>query len=128
MLSHYTILVVDFKERMVDMALDYSVIGGRIKRARKSKRMTQVELSERMNVSIAYLSKVESGRIHLNLPRLSQICSILDVSEGQILDGVSNASNKYLDSEFSDLLKLCTPKNQKLIYKIAETIYNAQNN
>ena len=93
------------------MALDYSVIGGRIKRARKSRQMTQVELSERMNVSIAYLSKVESGSIHLNLHRLSQICSILGVSEGQILDGVSNASHKYLDSEFSDLLKLCTPKN-----------------
>ena len=100
------------------MALDYSVIGGRIKRARKSRQMTQVELSERMNVSIAYLSKVESGSIHLNLHRLSHLR----------LPERSNASHKYLDSEFSDLLKLCTPKNQKLIYKIANLIYDAQNN
>ena len=38
------------------MAVDYNVIGERIKVARKSKRMTQEQLAEKMGVSIAFLS------------------------------------------------------------------------
>ena len=104
------------------MSVDYASIGRRIKQARKAKGLTQDELSESMGVSVAYLSKVETGNIHLNLNRLCQICSILEVAEGQILDGVSN-SNIYLDNEFADLISLCSPHQQKIIYEIAKVVY-----
>lgn len=100
------------------MAIDFSVIGKRLKEARKEKGLTQEQLVEKMGVSIAYLSKVETGRIHINLERLSQICEILNVSEGKILNGTSNSSEIYLNSEFNDMLKKCSPKQIKLAYKI----------
>ena len=106
------------------MAIDFSIIGKRLKTARKDKKLTQYDLAEKMNVSIAYLSKVETGKIHINLERLSQICSILDVSEGEILNGVSNNSQKYLDLEFYELLKNCPPEKQKLVYNIIQVIIN----
>lgn len=106
------------------MAIDFSIIGKRLKTARKDKKLTQFDLAEKMNVSIAYLSKVETGKIHINLERLSQICSILDVSEGEILNGVSNNSQKYLDLEFYELLKNCPPEKQKLVYNIIQVIIN----
>ena len=80
------------------MAIDFNVIGKRIKEARKKKGLTQEQLVEKLGVSIAYLSKIETGKIHINLERLSQICQILEVSEGKILNGVSDTSNKYLSS------------------------------
>lgn len=104
------------------MAVDFSIIGKRIKEARKRKGLTQEKLVEQMDVSIAYLSKVETGKIHINLERLSQICNILDVTEGEILNGVSNNSKKYLNSEFYELLRKCTPQQQKLIYNILKVI------
>lgn len=104
------------------MAVDFSIIGKRLKEARKKKGLTQEQLSEKMGVSIAYLSKVETGKIHINLERLSEICSILDVTEGEILNGVSNHSEKYLHSEFNELLRKCSPKNQKLAYQILQVI------
>ena len=104
------------------MAIDFSIIGKRLKSARKEKGLTQYDLAEKMNVSIAYLSKVETGKIHINLERLSQICNILDVTEGEILNGVSNSSQKYLELEFYDLLKNCSADKQKLIYKIIQVI------
>lgn len=104
------------------MAIDYSVIGGRIKKARKAKHMTQDALSEKLDVSIAFLSRIERGTSQINLKRLSQICEILEVTEGDILNGVSNNSNKYLDEEFSELLGRCTPKKQKLIYELAKVV------
>ena len=105
------------------MAVDFGIIGKRIKQTRKAKGYTQEQLAEKMNVSIAYLSKVETGKIHLNLERLSEICGLLEVTEGEILNGVSNHSAHYLQSEFNDLLNRCSPKDQKLIFHLAETIY-----
>ena len=104
------------------MAVDFSIIGKRLKEARKKKGLTQEQLVEKMGVSIAYLSKVETGKIHINLERLSEICGILEVSEGEILNGVSNNSEKYLHSEFYELLTRCSSKEQKLAYKILQVI------
>ncbi len=67
------------------------------------------------------------GSSHVNLKRLTQICALLDVSEGYILNGVSSYSKKYLDDEFKELLDKCTPENQKMIYNIAKTIVASQN-
>lgn len=110
------------------MAVDFSIIGKRLKEARKKNGLTQEQLVEKMDVSIAYLSKVETGKIHINLERLSQICSILGITEGEILNGVSYNSEKYLHSEFYDLLKKCSSKEQKLAYKVMQLIIeeNAQ--
>ena len=104
------------------MAIDFCIIGKRLKQARKSKKMTQEQLAEKMEVSIAYLSKVETGKVHINLERLSQICSILNITEGEILNGVSNNSNSYLHYEFNELLKKSSPKNLKIAYKILKSI------
>lgn len=104
------------------MAVDYAVIGERLKRARKDKHLTQEQLAEKIDVSIAFLSRIERGSSQINLKRLSQICQILDVTEGDILNGSSNKSTKYLNSEFADLLRNCSSEKQKLIYDIAKVI------
>ena len=67
------------------MALDYNIIGERLKKARIDKNMTQEKLAEQIDVSVAFLSRVERGTSHINLKRLTQICEILGVSEGSIL-------------------------------------------
>ncbi len=75
-----------------------------------------------MDVSVAYISRVESGDSHLNLKRLNEICSLLNTTESYILDGVSNEKNTYLSNEFSAILKDCSSSDKELIYKIATII------
>ena len=104
------------------MALDYTIIGERLKKTRTDKKMTQERLAEKLDVSIAFLSRIERGNSHINLKRLSQICEILGVSEGYILNGTSSNSANYLTSEFNDILNSVSPEKQKLIYKIAKVI------
>ena len=104
------------------MALDYNIIGERLKKTRTDKGLTQEKLAEKLDVSIAFLSRIERGSSHISLKRLSQICDILQISEGSILNGSSNNSNSYLSSEFEELLKSSTPEKQKLIYKMAKII------
>lgn len=104
------------------MALDFAIVGQRLKNARINKEMTQEKLAEKLDVSVAFLSRIERGISHINLKRLSQICSILGVSEGYILNGASSSSEQYLISEFNDILSNCSAEKQKLIYEIAKTI------
>ncbi len=75
------------------MALDYNIIGERLKEARVNKKYTQENLAEK-----------------------------LDVSEGYILNGASNTSQEYLSLEFNSILENVSPQKQKLIYKIAKVI------
>ncbi len=104
------------------MAVDYKAIGERLKKARKENHLTQEELAEEMNVSVAFLSRIERGSSLINLKRLGQMCEILNVTEGEILNGTTSKSPKYLNTEFSDILESCSPKNQRLIYDIAKVI------
>ncbi len=104
------------------MALDYAVIGQRIKRARLAKNYTQEDLAEKIDISVAFLSRVERGNSRVNLKRLSQLCNLLEVSEGYLLNGASSDSVNYLSKEFSELIKNCSPEKQKLIYSVAKVI------
>ena len=109
------------------MALDFSIIGQRLKKARQNRHLTQEDLAEKLDVSVAFLSRIERGSSHINLKRLNQICSILEISEGQILNGRSGDSKNYLNSEFTELLQNSSSEQQKLIYKIAQVIINENN-
>lgn len=104
------------------MAVDYVIIGQRLKNARLEAKLTQQELAEKMNLSVAFISRIERGSSHVNLKRLTEFCNILGVSEGDILNGVSNAAENYLTAEFSEILDKCSPKKQKLIYKLSKLI------
>lgn len=104
------------------MAVDYSIIGGRLKQARIKANLTQQQLAEETNLSVAFISRVERGSSHINLKRLSEFCSILGVSEGYVLSGTSDSDDKYLYNEFNEILSKCSPEKQKLIYKISKMI------
>lgn len=108
------------------MAVDYTIIGERIKKARKEKDMTQEKLAEQIGVSIAFLSRIERGNSQVNLKRLSQICRILGLTEGDVLNGSTSDSSSYLNAEFAQLLENCSAEQQKLIYEIAKVIIEKQ--
>ncbi len=104
------------------MALDYTIIGQRIKKARLAKHLTQEDLAEKVDISVAFLSRVERGNSRINLKRLNQLCTLLDVTEGYLLNGASSSSANYLNKEFAELIKDASPEKQKLIYNVAKAI------
>lgn len=104
------------------MAPDYSVIGRRIKEARNEQNMTQENLADILNISVAFLSRVETGKAQINLKRLTQIAEILKVSPGYLLTGSNTTSKEYLKEDFRLILEKCTPEQRQLIYKISELV------
>lgn len=110
------------------MALDYTIIGERIRKSRIENNLTQENLAEKLNVSVAFISRIERGTTRLNLKRLSEICFILNIDEGTILNGTSPGSANYLSDEFTALFKSCPKETQRLIYDIARLIINNSTN
>ena len=104
------------------MGLDYTLIGERLKKARMAKKLTQEQLAEKLDVSVAFLSRAERGDVKINLSRISQLCDLLDVSISNVLTGTVSNSKDYLTEDFSNLLKNCPPEKLKLIYDIAKVI------
>lgn len=104
------------------MSPDYSVIGRRIKEARLEQHITQEELADKLNVSVAFMSRVERGYSPVNLKRLTQIAEFLNVTPGYLLTGSNTTSKDYLKEDFRNILDKCTPEQQKLIYQISELV------
>jgi transcriptional regulator with XRE-family HTH domain len=104
------------------MSPDYSVIGRRIKNARIEQKLTQEELADKLDISVAFMSRVERGNSKINLKRLTQIAEILKVSPGYLLTGSNTASKDYLKEDFRQILDKCTPEQQRLIFQISELV------
>lgn len=104
------------------MELDYKIIGQRIKDCRAERNITQNKLSELLDVSNVYVSRIERGVSKVSLEMLYRISTILDVPIGLLITGVDQDSNIYLDSEIAELMVTCTPKKKKLIYELIKAV------
>lgn len=104
------------------MSFDYSIIGKRIKKLRDENGCTQEQLAEFLDVSNAYISKIERGKTTINLNTLSNICDYLKVSPSYILTGCVSSSEDYLRNEITDMLKECPPEKIRLIVDVIKPI------
>ncbi len=108
------------------MEIDYKLIGQRIREARKEKGMSQEQLSEELDVTTVYISRVERGSSQVNLKRLAQISRVLEKSMEYFIGGTTPTSKNYLDKELYESLLNCTPAKQRLIYSIAQIVSSAK--
>ena len=108
------------------MKIDYKVIGSRVKRQRMEKGMTQQELAERLDVSNAYLSRIERGSAKASLEMIFKISSTLEIPVCLILSGVDVQASDYLSNEIYELILGCTPSEKRLIYDLIKAVRNQQ--
>jgi len=104
------------------MEIDYKIIGERIRKGRKEKGLTQERLSEEIDITIAFLSRIERGAAQINLRRLAQISTVLDIPIEKLITGTTVTATNYLDKELYNVLIQCTPQKQRLIYNIAKMV------
>ena len=97
--------------------INYPLIGNRIRMARKAKGLTQGELSELINISVSYMSRVENGKTCPNLQRIAEIATILDADLGELVSG-SNEADDYLKNDFFRIMKNCNNTERSLVYSI----------
>ena len=79
------------------------VIGKRIANARKAAHMTQAELSEKIEVSEKYLSRIECGKQVPSIAIVARICEMLCVSADKLLSlNHSTVSKNIIQNELDD--------------------------
>lgn len=104
------------------MSFDYGMIGKRIRKARQSKGLTQEDLAEKLDVSNAYVSKIERGKTAVNLETISKIAILLEQPSQYILTGADQGSADYMRNEIVEMLQGCSADKIKLIAQVIKPI------
>ena len=105
------------------MELNYALIGERIKKIRKSQKITQDKLSEMAGISPQHLSQIESAKTKLSLPALINICNALNVTTDRVLCDVLTAdTSQQIKSDIAEVFKDCTDDEVYLMLSVAESL------
>lgn len=107
--------------------LDYELIGERIRKARIKNNMTQEMLSEKMNVSTEYCSKIECGKAKINLKRLSQISTILNEKIEYLMAGATVQSKNYLREDLAKVVNTLSGSKVNALLEIAKILEKIDN-
>lgn len=105
-----------------DVHVDYALIGARVKSARKIKGMTQENLSERLDVSIGYISQVERGITKISLDLLAAIANILESDISFFVCGTNFSSGQYMEEELVHKYMNLSYKNKRLVLQFIELL------
>jgi transcriptional regulator with XRE-family HTH domain len=68
------------------------LVGRKIRRLRKERRLTQTELSSRIGIQQSDLSRMEKGEYRVSLDTLFKILAEFDVSIGEFFDDMAKES------------------------------------
>ena len=98
--------------------IDKSSIGKIIKALRMSKRLTQEELAEKIDISKNYLSKVERGLSVLNAEAFLKMADVLEFS----LEDFGINTNSKLDASKNELINRILSSSEKEIKAYSELL------
>lgn len=107
------------------MTINYSLIGYRIKAARKAKGLSQSELSELIDKSVGYMSYIETGSKKPSLETLIQIANALDVTIDELLSDNLVAASPVSNTQINQLLSDCSAFEKSVILLSIKSIKDA---
>ena len=92
--------------------MDLKVIGEFIKTQRKAKKLTQIQLAEKLLVSEKTISKWECGNGFPDTSLILPLCRELDISANELLSGKRLTSEEYQKQAENNLLTLKSQQEQ----------------
>ena len=104
------------------MSVNFKLIGLRVKESRLQKRMSQAELAERTDLSVSYISHIETKNKRASLESLVRIANALEVTVDQMLNGNQANDPAEYKADLVQLLEGCTSYEKRIIYEIALTV------
>lgn len=108
----------------INMELNYERIGSRIKNIRKSRKLTQEALAEKVGLSSTQIYNIENAKSSLSLESLHNISSVLSISTDELLYGCVRYGNDRFYDEYVDLLLDCSDSDKAIILETAKTLKN----
>ena len=109
------------------MALNYRIIGTRIRFFRRQRNLSQGDIAERIEKSPSYISYLETGAKHASLETLVDIANILKISTDMLLADnlevdMHRTSKLRSGEEFQQLLGDCSQREQQILLETAREL------
>ncbi len=104
------------------MAIDYAMIGKRIKEGRSRAKMTQEWVAEAAGITTVYLSKIENGKVTPTLDTLGAICSVIQTDIGYIVTGAQYSQKSYGNEAVLELFRACSPEVKPVALRILKEL------
>ena len=104
------------------MAISLYILGRRLKEARVAKHLSQEAVAEKINISVAHLSKIERGVKPVNLLKLSDLCDVLDVPIEWVIAGATNPKNSEYNQQFGEIVSGCPSDVVAVILEVSRQI------
>ncbi len=102
------------------MAVDYRLIGSRIKARRKAQGFTQEQIAEKLSVTVGYISQIERGVTKISLDTLSNIGTVLNVDIAFFVSGVTVSQTSYLQQEFHQKYSRLSQVQKQMLAEFAD--------
>lgn len=95
------------------------MIGRRVKESRIQKHMSQEALAELIDLSVTYISHIETAKKQASLDSLVRIADALGVTVDNLLNGNQANDPAEYRMEFVQLFEGCTSSEKRIIYDVA---------
>ena len=99
-----------------------ALLGARIKELRKSRGLSQNELSERIGIDAKHLSRIEVGNSYPSLDTLERISQALGVEIKDVFEFSHVTTRTELLQNIGKMLKVASLDDLKLIHKIVRSV------
>ena len=96
--------------------LDYSLIGLRIKETRNWRKVSQAQLAEMSELSVSFISNIETGRKKASLKSLIAIADVMDTTVDMLLGIGRSYKTEELHTDFLLLINDCTPYEKCILF------------
>lgn len=100
------------------MAIDFKLIGNRIKEFRKACGKTQQDLAADIYVSAGYISQIERGLTKVNLETLSEIADILNCDIAELISMSNFHHCDPLKDDLADLINQLNIEERDMFYHL----------
>ena len=107
------------------LRINYPRIGRRIQEIRKMRKMSQADLAEYTNMSVSYISHIETSIKKASLESLVRIANVLGVTVDQLLNGNQVNDRVEYSAELAELLSDCNSCEKRILFEVAIAVKNS---
>ena len=100
------------------MDINFSLIGMRVKEVRKQLHITQAQLAEMTDLSISYISHIETAQKKASLESLVRIADALGITVDELLNGNQLNNPTEYQTDIDLVMADCTQSEKRLMYEI----------
>ena len=106
----------------VKMALNYILIGKKIREFRKMRQISQSTLSEMADLSPGYISYIENGSKIPSLDTIVHIANALEITPDVLLESELVKKERTIAAEYAEIMDSCTMLEKEIVLECSRNL------